>query len=1331
MDPPDTPATRTHRSRRGILATVGWFVAELAVGAGLVAALIALSTTEPGLRAGLALLQRLAPFAIEFDGVSGALNDGFGIDRLRFVGGRATVEIERLRVRVGAVALRTPGLEFESVRAERVRVVIAPSTAPTAEPPQTLALPIALRVARLAVGRFELHNGAAALALAAIDGSVAFGPDGWRVDHGRLDAAGMPVTLDAKLAAASPFALDARGTIGAAVAEKPVQARWQASGQLLDIDLAADLTGGGARGHAVARVAALADPPLKSLDVDVRGIVPRAWNAAWPVATVDLRAALKPELGATPGSAGSAGIGDITLAGSVDVVNHDPGTIDAGRVPLREASARIRLSRSALHVDTLRALLRRGAASGSASLRWDGAPSWQAQLQFDAVDPAAIHAAARSLSIDGRASLGHDRGTTRIDADLHHRRAPAVDARVALRVDEHRLQIDTADLRLGAGRLTLRGAVALTADKRVALDGVVESFAPGLLVEGVEAQINAELHVDARLAPQPQGRMHFEVRDSQAFGRPLSGRGDMHWSAAHELDVDVALAVRSARLLAQGGLGAPQRRLSLSLDVPALDELLPGVRGRLAVDATAQGRWDAPAVDARVLAQDLQAGTQRLRSARAQLAFSGGADGRITAHAEVADHRFGDRAALSLREASLSAEGPLSWHRLALNATTAQGRRVSIGAEGGLTDGRWRGSLHDLRFDGPLAVQLAAPAPVTAGAAEFRLGPFAIDAAGARFDAVRVDLAGARLRTEGRFTGLRPQPLFASVLDRALSQPAAGTDPLALRGEWQLAFGAQADGRVVIERSGGDLPAGRSGAHPIGLRELRLEATLEAGRLDALARASSDRAGFADLRLAAFVEHDASAGWRLAPQRPWQIDAKAELASLALVQSAFADAIGQALRIDGRLAAALRIEGTAAAMRSSGTLTGDDLRLAWIEQGTRLEQGTLRAHLADDAIVVDRLRFAATPRGKPRDPRVAGAIDAAAAGTVEASGRIGLLEAAGDVRVVAKRLPVLQRPDRWVVASGEAHLVAARTGARLDGEIGIDAGYVEASRGAVPTLSADVVVRRPGAAAAERLPRYPFAFDLDIDLGPAFRVKAAGLDARAEGALRLRGNSRGGGGVASGTIQTAEGRYEGFGQRLAIRRGRLNFQGAVDNPALDILAVREGLPVEVGVTVTRQVANPLLRLYADPPMADPEILSWLLYGHAGEQTRSDNLALLQAAVGVLGGSDEGITNRLARSLGLDDFTLRTGELNSAGSLLPHSAVAGDLRGDRSATPGAATGIVSIGKRIGDAVTISYEQTVSGTESVVQLAYRLSQRLYFVARAGTTHAFELVYSWAFD
>src|SRR5574337_841751 len=150
--------------------------------------------------------------------------------------------------------------------------------------------------------------------------------------------------------------------------------------------------------------------------------------------------------------------------------------------------------------------------------------------------------------------------------------------------------------------------------------------------------------------------------------------------------------------------------------------------------------------------------------------------------------------------------------------------------------------------------------------------------------------------------------------------------------------------------------------------------------------------------------------------------------------------------------------------------------------------------------------------------------------------------------------------------------------------------------------------------------RFALGFDLGIDLGPAFYVQGAGLDARVEGQLRLRSPGRGAV-TATGTIEAKEGRYEGFGQRLVIKRARLNFQGAPDNPSLDVLAVREGLPVDVGVTVTRTVASPLVRLYSDPPMADPEVMSWLIYGHAGDQTRADNLALLQAAASAISGKD--------------------------------------------------------------------------------------------------------------
>jgi translocation and assembly module TamB len=255
-----------------------------------------------------------------------------------------------------------------------------------------------------------------------------------------------------------------------------------------------------------------------------------------------------------------------------------------------------------------------------------------------------------------------------------------------------------------------------------------------------------------------------------------------------------------------------------------------------------------------------------------------------------------------------------------------------------------------------------------------------------------------------------------------------------------------------------------------------------------------------------------------------------------------------------------------------------------------------------------------------------------------------------------------------------------------------------------------------------------FGFDLGIDLGSAFYLRGSGLDTRVEGAVRLRNEGRGAI-RATGAVEAKDGTYEGFGQKLAIERGRVNFQGAPENPGLDILALRKGLPVDVGVSITRTAANPLVRLYSDQPMADFEILSWLVLGRPADQTRADNAALVRAATGLLSGSGEGIPTQLARTLGIDEISVRSGQVGGAGSILPRQSVAGSLRGTEVGT--ASAEIITIGKRVSDAVTISYEQALSGAANVVQLSYQLSRRLSLVARAGTENALDLVYSIAFD
>ncbi len=54
----------------------------------------------------------------------------------------------------------------------------------------------------------------------------------------------------------------------------------------------------------------------------------------------------------------------------------------------------------------------------------------------------------------------------------------------------------------------------------------------------------------------------------------------------------------------------------------------------------------------------------------------------------------------------------------------------------------------------------------------------------------------------------------------------------------------------------------------------------------------------------------------------------------------------------------------------------------------------------------------------------------------------------------------------------------------------------------------------------------------------------------------------------SARSRVREGTYEGYGQNLTITRGNLVFSGPIDNPALDIVAVRKNLAVEAGVQIS-------------------------------------------------------------------------------------------------------------------------------------------------------------------
>jgi translocation and assembly module TamB len=235
-------------------------------------------------------------------------------------------------------------------------------------------------------------------------------------------------------------------------------------------------------------------------------------------------------------------------------------------------------------------------------------------------------------------------------------------------------------------------------------------------------------------------------------------------------------------------------------------------------------------------------------------------------------------------------------------------------------------------------------------------------------------------------------------------------------------------------------------------------------------------------------------------------------------------------------------------------------------------------------------------------------------------------------------------------------------------------------------------------------PARPVLLSAKLDLGNALRIKGRGLDTRLRGELRL--NNPGDKLAVNGKVRTDDGTYAAYGQKLEIERGELSFNGPVEDPQLDILAVRPNLDIKVGVAVTGSAMNPRVRLASDPEMADADKLSWLMLGRAPEGLGKADTALLQrAAMALLAGEGEAPTDAILGALGITDFGVR-------------QTTEGNVQDT----------VVSLGKQLGRHWYVGYERGVNATTGTWQLIYRLAQRFTLRAQSGSDNALDLIWSW---
>jgi translocation and assembly module TamB len=432
---------------------------------------------------------------------------------------------------------------------------------------------------------------------------------------------------------------------------------------------------------------------------------------------------------------------------------------------------------------------------------------------------------------------------------------------------------------------------------------------------------------------------------------------------------------------------------------------------------------------------------------------------------------------------------------------------------------------------------------------------------------------------------------------------------------------------------------------------------------------------------------------------------------------------GDAMEFGGSVSANLEVESRPdGSWNSSGIIEGSKLRVVRVDDGVRLLDGTLAARIADNRLILDKLSFPARLRAKPKEWRTEEWVTTnpdAQNGSVTITGEWDLLKSTGDIDINLYRYPILQRADRYAMLTGKLRLSAVLPRMSITGSVTADAGWFDLDMlGGIPTVDSDVVVIRPGETLEEPSAPLDLSMDLEVDLGPRFYLTGYGVNSGLRGNLHITmaGNKL----TGIGALNTRGGAIETYGQRLQLRRGTITFQGDIANPILDIEALRTGLAVEAGVRVAGTARRPKIDLISYPAVSEIEKLSWLLLGHGPDDSGGDVALLFSVGSSFLSDGEP-----FYRKFGIDEISMRSGELGGSGSILPAESVVKGL--DDSASD-IERRFVIVSKGVANNLTLSLRQALSDTGTVGHLSYRLTRRLTAELSVGTVSGLALVYRW---
>jgi translocation and assembly module TamB len=829
-----------------------------------------------------------------------------------------------------------------------------------------------------------------------------------------------------------------------------------------------------------------------------------------------------------------------------------------------------------------------------------------------------------------------------------------------------KLTVTTANVGAFDGHAVVSGEVAWTPQERWAVMGDAMDINPGRVREDLPGKLDFQFAAEG-LGFRSNGDFGVDIRNltGRLRGNTASGGGHIARKAnAWELE-RVRLSLGHTNLSADGRI-ADAFDLRFALEAEDLSLLKPESRGKLKGQGTLHGTWADPIVNAEVHGSDIEHDGIKLAAIDGKIDFDASGARPSNIDVQARNLMYEER---TLTELGFKLNGNAGDHVAHVNAK-APGLTLDSELTGAFAHGLWQGQMRKLNVTGSesLKLALASPVPVTLSSDHARVEWFCLNGEPAKLCA-ETDWTPAKwaasvnaneLPIRTLTSGLTPSIDYLGRL--TVNGRAFGGGDAPVQGNLRADL---VDAALTHKLANGRMERVTFGT---GLVTLNASETM----VDATVTLDAGETGSIKATLGA---HRSTSRWQ---DMPVSGEVHVQSAGLGLI-ALYAPNID---RVAGHVVTDLTVSGTVGTPLLDGTLKLTDGEIDLYQVNLAMRGAQLEARLHDNG-----LDFAGSAH--------------MGNGNVSTNGHLEWRDAKpfGKLQLNGQNLRIVDVPEAQIDASPDLEFRIEGRRIEVTGAVKVPFAKIVPKdlTNAVRASSDEVLV---GAEPVDPSKRFEVVSGISLTLGDKVTLDTFGLTARLTGTLVLRDGTedvtRG-----SGELSIEEGKYTAYGRRLDIERGRLVFSGGpVNNPGVDIRAVKQYPDVKAGVNVRGTLVQPRLTFFSEPSLPQSQILSLILAGGSLEtaQSKTNNG---QAGNELLAQGSAILAQQLGSRVGIEDVALES-DLDNQTSLV-------------------------LGKYLSPRLYVSYGISFTEQLNTLKLRYTLSDRWTIKTEVGQARGADLVYT----